>query len=60
MMITDKERRELCAWIKDEHNAHDNPWYIADERGAPLDFITAMRTVNDLCEQYDQGLYPTP
>ena len=41
--ITVSERQELLAWVQSGRSVYDNPWHMADERGRPMDYITAMR-----------------
>ena len=40
---TPQECREVIEWSKDENSVYDNPWCIADERGAPVDYIETLR-----------------
>ena len=44
--LTDEERRSLYEWGSEGNAVCDNPWYMANENGAPMDFVTAMRTVS--------------
>ena len=44
--LTDEERRSLYEWASEGNAVCDNPWYMASENGAPMDFVTAMRTVS--------------
>lgn len=46
--ITPKERLEILEWVKSGNSVYSNPWYLYDEGGHPMDYITAMRTVPDL------------
>ncbi len=50
--MTPAERQDLFAWINSGQSANDNPWFMADEDGNPMDYLTAMRTVNDLRTQH--------
>ena len=45
--LTDEERRSLYEWVSEGNAVCDNPWYMASENGAPMDFVTAMRTVSE-------------
>lgn len=45
--VTQEERDELIAWVRGGNSVYDNPWLMADEQGRPLDYITAVREVND-------------
>ena len=44
--LTDGECRSLYEWVSEGNAVCDNPWYMASENGAPMDFVTAMRTVS--------------
>ena len=44
--LTDEERRSLYEWASEGNAVCDNPWYMANENGTPMDFVTAMRTVS--------------
>ena len=46
--LTDEERRSLYEWASEGNAVCDNPWYMANENGTPLDFVTAMRTVSEI------------
>ena len=47
MEITQTERQELLDWVHGRRSVYDNPWYMADECGRSMDFISAMREVYD-------------
>ena len=46
--LTDEERRSLYEWVSEGNAVCDNPWYMANENGAPMDYVTAMRTVSEI------------
>ena len=46
--LTDEEHRSLYAWVLEGNAVCDNPWYMANENGAPMDYVTAMRTVSEI------------
>ena len=46
--ITPEERLETLEWVKSGNSVYSNPWYLYDESGHSMDYITAMRTVPDL------------
>ena len=48
MAMSQTERQELADWIKGGNSVYNNPWYIADEQGRPMDYVSAMRAVGDL------------
>lgn len=41
------ERAELRQWVMEGNSPYDNGWYVCDEDGCPLDFVTAIRIVQD-------------
>jgi len=45
--MTPEERQDLLAWIRGGNSVYDNPWYMASEEGHPMDYISAVREVND-------------
>ena len=44
--LSDEEQCSLYEWVSEGNAVCDNPWYMASENGAPMDFVTAMRTVS--------------
>ena len=42
-----EERRELRQWVLSGHSPYENGWYLCNEDGCPLDFINALRIVED-------------
>ena len=46
-VLTDDERSSLYEWVSEGNAVCDNPWYMANENGAPMDYVTAMRTVSE-------------
>ena len=47
MEITEEEHRELLDWVRGGRSVFDNPWYMADENGQLMDYISAMREAHD-------------
>jgi len=45
--LSPAERQELLIWIKDSNSVYENPWYLADESGQTMDYISAMRAGDD-------------
>jgi len=45
--MTPAERQELLAWVQGGNSVYDNPWYMANEQGYPMDYISAVREVDD-------------
>ena len=52
--MTEDEKNDLHEWVASGNSAYDNPYYYSDDRGQPMDYISAMR-VNDemLAEKMD-------
>ena len=46
--LTDEEQCSLYEWVSEGNAVCDNPWYMANENGTPMDFVTAMRTVSEI------------
>ena len=55
MKLTPNERAELNAWLAEGNSENSNPWYMADESGKELDFVSAMRLVTTLAEERMPG-----
>jgi len=57
-VLTPEERIELREWVKDGNSVHCNPWDMADGDGRLMDYITAIRINDDMCdnpENYNFG-----
>lgn len=52
MKLIPNEQTELNAWLAEGNSENSNPWNIADERGNELDFVSAMRTVEELAAEH--------
>ena len=48
-----EERRLAWNWVRQGENLFDNPWFLYDESGQPMDFISAMRMI---CELRNENL----
>ena len=46
--LTDEEQCSLYEWVSEGNAVCDNPWYMANENGTPMDYVTAMRTVSEI------------
>ena len=49
--ITKEEKKELLAWIKAGNTPYSNESYVFDASGHLLDFIGAIRTEKEYCEE---------
>ena len=54
--VTAAEKRDLLQWLKSGHSQATNDCDLTDDRGCPLDFLDARRTVLDLMQQHMQHL----
>ncbi len=43
-----EEQRQAWNWVRQGENLFDNPWFLYDGSGQPMDFISAMRTIYEL------------
>ena len=47
--ITEDEGRALEKWVEAGKSIYDNPYYICDGSGSPMDFINGCRLGFDMC-----------
>lgn len=52
MKLTPNEQKELQAWLAEGNPENSNPWYMTDESGKELDFVSAMWLVSALAEEH--------
>lgn len=52
MVMTSEERRELRKWVAKGRSPYDNGDYIYGENGWPMDFVSAMRFVEEETEWF--------
>ena len=45
-----EERRQTWRWVRQGHDLSENPWFLYEESGWPMDFISAMRVIDELME----------
>lgn len=50
--MTEEERRKLEKWVASGNSPYDNGCYVYGENGWPLDFVSAMRTVEGEMEWF--------
>ena len=53
MAMTSDERKELHKWVASGRSPYDNGDYICGENGWPMDFVSAMRFVNEQLEWFE-------
>lgn len=49
---TPEEKKALRSWVRSGHSPFENGWYIAAESGRPMDFISAMRFLEEEYQEY--------
>ena len=49
---TAEERQDLREWVNSGHSPYENGDYISTEYGEPMDFITARRFLEAVCQEY--------
>lgn len=52
MAMTSLERKELHQWVASGRSPYDNGDYIYSENGWPMDFVNAMRFVEEQIEWF--------
>ena len=45
-----EERRQTWRWVRQGHGLSENPWFLYEESGWTMDFISAMRMIDELME----------
>lgn len=50
--LTAEERTQLDKWVQEGNNFLDNPWYMAQENGQPLDFVNALRVMLEQAKEH--------
>ena len=45
-----EERRQTGRWVRQGHDLSENPWFLYEESGWTMDFISAMRVIDELME----------
>ena len=53
MTMTKEERKELYEWVVSGRIPYDNGDYLCDGCGYPLDFVSALRTNQELQDWFD-------
>jgi len=48
--LTDEERSDLREWVSAGNSVYDNPFYVAHEGGYSVDYIQAIRTIDEMRE----------
>jgi|LGOV01.1.fsa_nt_gb hypothetical protein len=49
--ITEGEKKELHDWVSDGHSPYVNPFCLSDEKGGPIDFLSAIRISYEMREE---------
>jgi hypothetical protein len=53
--VTENEKHDLNKWVADGNSVYDNPCLYCDTNGSPMDYISAMRILDD--ELVEMGLF---
>jgi hypothetical protein len=48
--ITEEEKRELKEWVASGHSPYENPFFLHDDSGRPMDYIAACRISAEMAE----------
>jgi hypothetical protein len=54
--VNDEERLALRDWVASGESVYDNPCHYCDKKGNPMDYISAMRDLDEQLEE--RGLSP--
>ena len=49
---TPEEKKALRSWVRKGRSPYENGWYIANESGGPMDFINALRFLEDEYQEF--------
>ena len=49
---TPEEKKALRSWVRSGHSPFENGWYVATESGGPMDFISAMRFLEEEYQEF--------
>ena len=53
--ISKEEKEELKKWSNSGNSVYENPYYMSDDDGIPMDYITAIRTMETLREEWAES-----
>ena len=48
--LTDEELNELREWVSQGNSVYDNPCYMSEDNGKPMNYIEAVRIMTDMRE----------
>ena len=49
---TPEEKNALRSWVRSGHSPFENGWYVVTDSGGPMDFISAMRFLEEEYKEY--------
>lgn len=53
--MTDDERCSLHEWVSEGYSPYTNPYHISNEKGYPMDYVTAMRISEEMrIQRYEE------
>lgn len=47
-----EEKKALRIWVRSGHSLFENGWYVVTDFGGPMDFISAMRFLEEEYQKY--------
>jgi len=53
MAMTSEERRKLHKWVARGRSPYENGDYVCGENGCPMDFVSALRFMDEQMEWYE-------
>ncbi len=53
MAMTSDERKELHKWVSRGRSPYDNGDYVCGENGCPMDFVSALRFMDEQMEWFE-------
>jgi len=57
--LTDTEREDLHDWVSAGNSVYDNPYHMVVEGGCPVDYIEALRTMEEEWESHHKSMPDT-
>ena len=49
---TPEEKKALRSWVRSGHSPFENGWYVVTDSGGPMDFISAIRFLEEEYQEY--------
>ena len=58
--LTADEKKDLHQWVAGGNSVYENPYFLYDESGNPMDFISSRRVDIDMCENPSHFFWGEP